>query len=741
VQSKQLNLTDFRYGLDSRRSELTSRSGVLIKCENAHINQGAEVEKRKAFVKTGLPNETFGLLATTSGLLTFGSRNISAFTGPVNLNGLAATYNHITGVFQITFSPSSPAYIIGDKIIISGLLPPAAIPDPNGTRVITGNTGTVVSFNIGTSIFGFSGNLVNGTIQLQFPYPFQYQQLNDPNTTPTLYNIIAIGPNSLGILTQFTISGLLPSYFVVGSVFTVSGITNPQLFYLNGPQVVTGMSVSGGNTLITAGGRFPLGAGTSTGNITIKANTTALTSIVAACLFNDFAFVVAYFGTDIGIFYNGGLVNDFFSGQMFSNITSNANLATELANYLNATKGYIASVSGAVVTCTSVNPSDLSKATPGGNFSANPTITSTAGTLVVTPLSQAVESIIGESAVASFTITAIDQLDGAGSIAHVYIDNVGNTDLLSGIITAGTVNALAAAVALNINTTNPIVGISAQSNGGTVIITLPPGSSNNDALLLVIANARACVDSCYFIVNIGSTGALTLTSIVPTGGVNILSAPVVSSGTTFNFVKAIIANLVAGSSGYTGGSIDLGTGSIALYISRLSVSSNSPSIAAVATWSTTGNGTISLAQTNAGFSAKLSRASVASNISGDTIVGAVPTPSVTAIPIGGKGPFLYQWNFYSGSNEVKVGSPTKATVAFTADIISSTNANAKAQSNNLTRPISGIVTAKFSCTITDTGITPNVIAITPPLTVTVAYITGFTKPLQNNNGYGFINFN
>lgn len=47
---KELSIANFKYGLDSRREALTSLLGTLVTCENAHINSGGEVEKRKAFV-------------------------------------------------------------------------------------------------------------------------------------------------------------------------------------------------------------------------------------------------------------------------------------------------------------------------------------------------------------------------------------------------------------------------------------------------------------------------------------------------------------------------------------------------------------------------------------------------------------------------------------------------------------------------------------------------------------------
>src|ERR1035437_9362481 len=70
-----LTYSNYRYGLDARRSELTSMPGTMKRLVNCHVNQGAEIEKRKAFVPTTipLPANTFGLEAGSSGLVTFGS--------------------------------------------------------------------------------------------------------------------------------------------------------------------------------------------------------------------------------------------------------------------------------------------------------------------------------------------------------------------------------------------------------------------------------------------------------------------------------------------------------------------------------------------------------------------------------------------------------------------------------------------------------------------------------------------
>lgn len=72
---ESLFIRDFRLGLDTRRSELTQRPGTLEVLTNGFINQGGEIENRKAFVRTAQIANSFGLQTTSSGLLTFGSAN------------------------------------------------------------------------------------------------------------------------------------------------------------------------------------------------------------------------------------------------------------------------------------------------------------------------------------------------------------------------------------------------------------------------------------------------------------------------------------------------------------------------------------------------------------------------------------------------------------------------------------------------------------------------------------------
>ena len=72
--STYILIEDFKGGLDTRRSVLTSKPGTLQVCKNAHITRGGEIEKRKAFATfAALPASTFGLQAAASTLYVFGS--------------------------------------------------------------------------------------------------------------------------------------------------------------------------------------------------------------------------------------------------------------------------------------------------------------------------------------------------------------------------------------------------------------------------------------------------------------------------------------------------------------------------------------------------------------------------------------------------------------------------------------------------------------------------------------------
>lgn len=107
-----LEIKNFKAGLERRQSELTTNPGALYVGENAHITQGGEFERRKAFVLQGaLPRavalgggtvagdtngdtlNAYGLQSTAAGLLCFGSSDSTR-----NTVASGTPYNFPTGV-------------------------------------------------------------------------------------------------------------------------------------------------------------------------------------------------------------------------------------------------------------------------------------------------------------------------------------------------------------------------------------------------------------------------------------------------------------------------------------------------------------------------------------------------------------------------------------------------------------------------------------------------------------------
>ena len=66
-------ITDFRGGLDARKYKLSLPPGTLTKLVNGHITPGGEIEKRKAFIPTTLPDNTYGPCPVPAGIMVFGS--------------------------------------------------------------------------------------------------------------------------------------------------------------------------------------------------------------------------------------------------------------------------------------------------------------------------------------------------------------------------------------------------------------------------------------------------------------------------------------------------------------------------------------------------------------------------------------------------------------------------------------------------------------------------------------------
>lgn len=138
-EAKYITLENFGFGLDTRKSMLTSQPGTLLVLNNGHVNQGGELEKRKAFTVLGgvaLPAGCFGLEISAVGITTFGSiATPAAFTGGGAFAGLVN--------YQRLQSPLGTA--------MSSVI---------GSTSFSGDCWVIAAFNAGAEVYAF----YNGTL-------------------------------------------------------------------------------------------------------------------------------------------------------------------------------------------------------------------------------------------------------------------------------------------------------------------------------------------------------------------------------------------------------------------------------------------------------------------------------------------------------------------------------------------------------------------------------------------------
>jgi hypothetical protein len=176
-----ISINNFKYGLDTRRSELSSVPGSLMTLNNAHINQGGEIEKRKAFVNYPLPAATYGMLATQSTVYVFGSVTNGPWTSTSTDLFLDGGGNKICMLTYATdFAPA-----IGDTIVVSG----SSVSGVNGVHTITGTIGGGTRY-FPLTFTSSSTTTENTTSVWSLPTNVAYQQLTNPIAGTTMTGVV-----------------------------------------------------------------------------------------------------------------------------------------------------------------------------------------------------------------------------------------------------------------------------------------------------------------------------------------------------------------------------------------------------------------------------------------------------------------------------------------------------------------------------------------------------------------------
>jgi hypothetical protein len=128
-------ITSFKYGVDTRKTELTSQPGTLLQCENGHISPGGTIQKRFAFVQLAVLSTivdgngdqgTFGIQETDSGPMVFGSAfphgSSPTFSQPVLNAAMPVTtpqivYQQLTHPEMVDMANGDQSGIVYDRTI------------------------------------------------------------------------------------------------------------------------------------------------------------------------------------------------------------------------------------------------------------------------------------------------------------------------------------------------------------------------------------------------------------------------------------------------------------------------------------------------------------------------------------------------------------------------------------------------------------------------------------------------
>lgn len=368
-------IQNFRFGLDTRRSEYTSQPGTLLTLDNAHVNEGGEIEKRGAFSRaTGLTG-TFGLVAGASSLYVFGS---VATPGGFPLTLFGQTVNYIrcrhpdlsTAMTKIV----SGRTFAGLPFVIAQFADGNNYPYYNGTLVSDYTSGLILaSLNtdtkIGTAFAGLINALspsykatdhVNGTVDT----------FNSANAQGTGYLAsVVLGSTNTGtgaLSSTFTSAGT-PAVSLGAAVaqFQIhAGTASPAVNQIQSVKVfgLPTTTVSRARTGTTVTLVVASTAGMTTADLirvtglsvaSFNVASAAVTVVNATTL----TYTVATSGTVVTTADTGGVVIDLSVGVEILNsavdwVTDNAHTAEAVAAQINSytsTPDYLASSSGSVV--------------------------------------------------------------------------------------------------------------------------------------------------------------------------------------------------------------------------------------------------------------------------------------------------------------------------------------------------------------------------------------------------------
>lgn len=583
-------INNWKGGLDSRRSMLTSSPNVLLQGNNLHVNQGGELEKRKAFVRKIQPSGTFGAQPTPTTIYVFGSTTDPGVQSPFTYQQLTVPSGaSMTGVVCSTLFANEPfvvatfsdlkTYAFYKGAYLSDFIAGEANIFPNNAGIAAGLAALVNASGQYTATYN------NGGVGVDTFDVFSVPTTTNGNPYTATINL----SSAAGTLTSSNISA--------GSASTAAGIATGSFQIVAGACDVQGTLTA--STTPNDGDTVTIGATT----YTFK---TALTPSANQVLIGGSA-AVAMANLSMAIGASGTLNTNYGA------VTANASATVTAVNASNA-------ITVNAIVSTAVAASE-----------------STAGArLVWSGLSAGNLAAGTTNYVSSIKVGSLEIL--GANIAYA-------KDLTTTI--ANVVNQI-----ISYSAAHPDGGgnyFTASSNGNTITLSTHAGTATyNGAVITVTAHGMFFCDNCVFTI----TGTSFTCDYVNVANVNIMSAVLIfptSTEALSYFAQRIAGNINAGSSGYKSLAIP---GTAIIYLSQLTTATTDSTLAVqVSLTGTAGGGggssnplAVTLNKTNSTFL----QSGVSSNVTfsnGDRY-WVLFTP-VTAVPSGGVPPYKYTWTIGS----------------------------------------------------------------------------------------------
>ncbi len=232
-------LQDFRFGLDTRRSMLTSRPGALLECKDAVVNQGGQIELRKAFVPVScapsVPSGITALLgceALTSRIVLFGGEADAAAGAWLPANTAYYRIYRAYGCQVNLSSGTSGSTTITAPKVGGGTAVTIASSVAWSSSIAGTVTAVIAAINAGTATHGYSAQGTGAYFTINSPPSVR----NDAKTRITITVTGNLVYAKAYLIPSANATSVIWSTVYGGYVWLLAGLDDDSIcaFYCNG---------------------------------------------------------------------------------------------------------------------------------------------------------------------------------------------------------------------------------------------------------------------------------------------------------------------------------------------------------------------------------------------------------------------------------------------------------------------------------------------------------------------------